>query len=59
MYLFVLYVYVSICNVSVLLSFPSLGEVKSVFPEKSDAEIKGFIRQKLSNAAKIIKRQSC
>jgi len=33
---------------SVLLSFTSflfLGEVKSVFPEKNDAEIKGFIRQ--------------
>ncbi|XP_077054732.1 BEN domain-containing protein 6-like [Siphateles boraxobius] len=34
-------------------------EVKSVFPEKNDAEIKGFIRQKLSNAAKIVKRKSC
>jgi len=42
----IFYVYVSICNLSILLSFTSflsLDEVKSVFPEKNDAEIKGFM----------------
>jgi len=48
-----------ICNLFSFSSFLSLGEVKSVFPEKNDVEIKGFIRQKLSNAAKIVKRKSC
>ncbi|KAI9539734.1 hypothetical protein NQZ68_005818 [Dissostichus eleginoides] len=34
------------------------GEVKSVFKEKTEAEIKGYIRQKLSNSAKILKRKT-
>ncbi|XP_034071636.1 BEN domain-containing protein 6-like isoform X2 [Gymnodraco acuticeps] len=33
-------------------------EVKSVFKEKTEAEIKGYIRQKLSNSAKILKRKT-
>ncbi|KAI4796967.1 hypothetical protein KUCAC02_026639, partial [Chaenocephalus aceratus] len=37
---------------------PMHGEVKSVFKEKTEAEIKGYIRQKLSNSAKILKRKT-
>ncbi|KAL3052534.1 hypothetical protein OYC64_005136 [Pagothenia borchgrevinki] len=34
------------------------GEVKSVFKENTEVEIKGYIRQKLSNSAKILKRKT-
>ncbi|KAK1905878.1 UvrABC system protein A [Dissostichus eleginoides] len=47
------------CNKTTAAKYTNdLMHVKSVFKEKTEAEIKGYIRQKLSNSAKILKRKT-